>query len=147
MGDLVPNRYYFKHGALLLLLFECYTLREKGRFPIDSRLNFHYDAIQKENESRPDELRYDFCSFKSSRFERCCWNIRSKALHGASRLLIQSCCMNPEERVILFRTQQVGLNEMVARFNSSLTGSLNCETFSEKNLGALLKFHKKEKID
>jgi hypothetical protein len=121
------------------------TLRENGRFPIDSRLNFHYDAIQKEkeNESRPDELRYDFCSFKSSRFQRCCLNIRSKALHGASRL-IQSWFMNPEERVILFCTQQVGLNEMVARFNSSLTGSLNCETFSEKNLGALLKFPKRK---
>lgn len=43
-----------------------------GVSPIDSRLNFHYDAIRKENESRPDELRYDFGSFKSSRFERCC---------------------------------------------------------------------------
>lgn len=46
-----------------------------------------------------------------------------------------------EERVILFRTQPVGLNG----FNSSVTGSLNCETFSEKNLGALLKFQKRKR--
>jgi hypothetical protein len=53
--------------------------------------------------------------------------------------------MNPEERVILFCTQQVGLNEMVARFNSSLTGSLNCETFSEKNLVRSIEISKKKK--
>lgn len=42
--DLVPNRYYFKHGALLLLLFECYIARKwafPNWFPIEFSLWRH----------------------------------------------------------------------------------------------------------